>query len=941
MGGPKTETPEDKLSFYRLEIAAALRQLQTSSRGLAHKEAAARLEQYGYNHLAEAHKDPAWRKYIRQYKDLMIVLLLASSILAFTILGDRRTGLILLVLVILNTLIGFTQEFKAEKLMESLEKLVVTRAKALRDGKLTEVDATTLVPGDIVYVEEGDSVPADLRLIEESELATNDFALTGESQPSRKFTHAIASHVELGDRHNIVFMGTTVALGHGYGVVVGTGMQTELGRIASLSADVTSDLSPLQRELNHVAKRVTQGTMVLCTILLPIAIQADLGIKDAILFAIGIASSLIPQGLPAEINTSLAQAADKLVKAKALVKKLSAVESLGATSIICTDKTGTLTKNEMTVEQLFIGKNQYSVTGSGYIANGSVTDTKGKRIPDAALKDIGLFFLTGAFASNARVSGPDDQHAGWYVLGDPTEGALITLANKVGLNPIELDRLYPELKEFSFDSARKRMSSIRRYGPDKQLFLFAKGAPESILEHCEDVWDHGHVRKLTTKERKDILAIHQRQAASAMRNLALAYRVLPSDTDLKQLHLEEAEQHLVYVGMVSMIDPIREDVAEAMVAARDAHIKVAIITGDFATTAQAIAVKAKLADKPEDIKVITGEELRHLTDEQVLGLAIRGGMVFSRVSPEDKLRIVSLVKNSGHIVAVTGDGINDAPALKRADIGVAMGITGTDVAKQSAEIVLLDDSFHTLVGAVQQGRTIFQNIKKGTLSCFTSNMAELVVNLTSLAAAAILGIPLALSVMQILAIDLIAELFPIAALGWDKADHEVMKEQPRNPRVHILNRGAIEDLVVCGLIIGSLAFANYLFAIMRRGVDPTALDTNSLIHMKATTVTYLTIVLCQFANILQRRSTKGFFTRYQFHNKQLWIAFAGSTLCIVAIIYSPVLSPYFRTSPVDAVDWFCALTAAGTFLTIREIQRHSRQHGHTRDQVLHLLQQKG
>jgi len=932
--------PEDKLSFYRLEVSGVLKQLQTTAKGLTNKDATGRLDQYGYNRLAQAHKDPAWRKYIRQFKDLMIVLLLTSSLLAFTVLGDRRTGIILLALVMLNTLIGFTQEFKAEKLMDSLEKLVVTRAKALREGKLTEIDATTLVPGDIVYIEEGDSVPADLRLIEESELATNDFALTGESQPSRKFTHAIASHVELGDRHNIVFMGTTVALGHGYGVVIGTGMQTELGRIASLSADVTSDLSPLQRELNHVAKRVTQGTMVLCTILLPIAIQADLGIKEALLFAIGIASSLIPQGLPAEINTSLAQAADKLVKAKALVKKLSAVETLGATSIICTDKTGTLTKNEMTVEQLFIGKNQYPVTGGGYIANGHVTDAKSKPLAAQTLKDLELFFLAGTFASNARVSAPDDQHAGWYVIGDPTEGALITLANKAGLNPIELDHAYPELKEFAFDSARKRMSSVRQYGPDKQLFLFAKGAPESILEHCDDVWDHGHIRKLTAKERKDILATHQRQATAAMRNLALAYRLLPDKTNPKSLKMEDAENHMVYLGMVSMIDPIREDVAEAMVAARAANIRVAIITGDFATTAQAIAVKAKLADKPEDIKVITGEELRHLTDEQVLGLAIRGGMVFSRVSPEDKLRIVGLVKNSGHIVAVTGDGINDAPALKRADIGVAMGITGTDVAKQSAEIVLLDDSFHTLVGAVQQGRTIFQNIKKGTLSCFTSNLAELVVNLTSLAAAAILGVPLALSVMQILAIDLIAELFPIAALGWDKADHEVMKEQPRNPRLHILNRGSIQDLIICGLIIGSLAFANYLFAIIRRGVDPTALDTNSLIHLQATTVTYLTIVLCQFANILQRRSSKGFFTRYQFHNKQLWIAFAGSTLCIVAIIYSPLLSPYFRTGPLDVVDWLLALGAASTFLAIREIQRYSKKHGHTRDHVLNLLQEK-
>ena len=935
MGGK----PQNRLDFYRLEVAESLRQLESSKDGLDGAQASKQLEQHGPNRLVQIKKDSLWRKYFRQYRDLMIVLLLASSFLAFTILDDPRTGLILFILVVFNTVIGFTQEFKAEKLMESLEKLVVSTAKVRRGGKMVGIDATQLVPGDVVYIEEGDSVPADLRLTEETELATNDFAMTGESQPSRKFTHAIASDVELANRHNLVFMGTTVATGNGYGVVIGTGMQTELGRIASLSQDVAGDLSPLQRELNHVAKRVTQGTMVLCTILLPIAIQADLGFKEAILFAIGIASSLIPQGLPAEINTSLAQAADKLVKAKALVKKLSAVESLGATSIICTDKTGTLTKNEMTVEQLFIGKTQYQVTGSGYVADGHVTTTRGKRLSPQELEDLQLFFAAGAFASNARVSPPDAEHAGWYVLGDPTEGAIVTLVNKAGLNPIELDQKHPELKEFAFDSARKRMSSVREYGSSNQRFVFAKGAPESILEHCDDIWDHGHVRRMNASDKKEILGRHEKQAAHAMRNLALAYRILPADTNLKKLDMETAEDNLVYLGMVSMIDPVREEVAEAMSAARAAHIRVSIITGDFAATAQAIAVKAKLADKPEDIEVVVGEQLRKLSDEQVLSLALRGGVVFSRVSPEDKLRIVGLVKDSGHVVAVTGDGINDAPALKRADIGVAMGITGTDVAKQSAEIVLLDDSFHTLMGAVQQGRTIFQNIKKGTLSCFTSNASELVVNLTSLAAASLFGIPLALSVMQILAVDLIAELFPIAALGWDKADHELMGEKPRNPHEHILNRRSIQDLLFCGLIIGGLAFANYVFYILRAGVDPRALDANSTFHMQATSLTYLTIVLCQFVNILQRRSAKGFFTRYQFHNKALWIALAGSLLCVLNIIYNPAIAPYFRSGPLSAIDWLFAAGAASIFLLIRELQRHSKKHGHTRDHVLHLLQQ--
>ncbi len=936
MGGDNKKTNRD---VYRLSVAEALERLGSSADGLSAARADKLLEDVGPNRLTRIKKDSFIRKYFRQYKDLMIILLLASSFLAFTFLDDQRAAVVLLAIVLFNTIIGFSQEFKAEKLMDSLSKLVVSNANVKRAKKLVEIDATKLVPGDVVYIEEGDRIPADLRLIDENELATNDFALTGESEPSRKFTHAISKSVPLANRHNLVFMGTTVATGNGYGVVFATGMNTELGRIAELGQDIQEDMSPLQYELNHVAKRVTQGTILLCLILLPIAIYSGLGVTGALLFAIGVASSLIPQGLPAEINTSLAQAANKLAKAKALVKKLSSVESLGATSIICTDKTGTLTKNEMTVEQFFIGSQRYEVSGSGYIANGKIKNSSGRELSPAEIDELKLFFISGVFASNARVCPPDEQHNSWYVLGDPTEGSIITLASKAGFNSIDLDQKYPEEKEFAFDSARKLMSSVRQYGTDGLHYVFAKGAPESILDRCEDIWDHGHVRKMTDSDRQKILKLHQSQAENAMRNLAVAYKVLPKNTKPTKLTMKQTESGLTYLGMVSIVDPIREEVANAMSAARRAHIKIAIITGDSSVTARAIAVKAKLATNPNDISVIEGDQLSAMTDQEVLEAAAHGNVVFSRVSPEDKLRIVSLVKYSGRVVAVTGDGINDAPALKRADIGVAMGISGTDVAKQSADIVLLDDSFSSLISAVQHGRTIFQNIKKSTLSVFTSNGAELVVNLLSLSVAALLGIPLALSVMQILAIDLIAELFPIAALGWDKPDRELMKEKPRDPKNHILNKAAVYDLIFCGLIIGSLAFANYILYIFRHGVDPRALDANSLFHMQATSLTYLTIVLCQFTNILQRRSVKGFFTRYQFHNKQLWIAFGASMMCVINIIYNPMIAPYFRSGPLSAVDWLFALAAAGIFLTIREVQRHTKKHGYTRKDLLSLIQE--
>ncbi len=906
------------LDFYRLTPDETISELHTSEQGLTGTEASERLQQFGGNILNVA-KNSSWlTTYLRQFRDLMILLLLGSSFLSFY-LNDSRTGVVLVALVLFNTTIGFLQEFKAEKLMESLEKLVVAKASVYRDGTLIEVPSAELVVGDVVYVQEGDSVPADVRVLSEDELSTNDFALTGESNPTRKFVHAISAEVPLGNRQNLCFMGTTVATGHGNAVVISTAMHTELGRIASLSQDTKHEDSPLQKEMNNIATRVTQGTVVLCVVLLPLAIKSGLNVREAFLFAIGIASSIIPQGLPAEINTALARAANKLVKARALVKKLSAVETLGATSVILTDKTGTLTKNQMTVEQFQIGSDVYAVTGRGYEPTGEISKDS-KPLTKDELDKISLFFVTGALASNAHINQPDNEHAVWYCIGDPTEGATVALAMKSGLNPASLDAKYPELKEFAFDSARKRMSSIRAYGEHEELYAFVKGASESILDRCTEIWDGTQVRAINASDKKRILEQNTLLASTAMRNLAFAYRVLPVGSDPKKLIMDDTESQLTWLGMVSMIDPLREEVPDAMEAARTAHIKVSIVTGDYAVTAQAIAARAKLTANAESI-VVSGEELQKLSDTQVLNLARQGGVIFSRVAPEDKLRIVGLVRESGRVVAVTGDGINDAPALKRADIGVAMGLTGTDVAKQSAEIVLLDDSFNTLINSVQEGRTIFQNIKKGTLSCFTSNSAELVVNLISLACATLLHVPLAMSVMELLAIDMVAELFPIAALGWDRADGDLMHDKPRNPHDHILNRSAIIDLLWCGVLIGGFAFLNYIWFYYRHNANPGAVVTGSDLHMQATALTYLTIVICQLCNILQRRSREGLFSRYQLHNKQLWMAMTLSLFCVANIIYNPWIAPYFQAKALSLTDWMYALAAAAIFISIREIQR--------------------
>jgi Ca2+-transporting ATPase len=703
-------------------------------------------------------------------------------------------------------------------------------------------------------------------------------------------------------------------------------MNTELGRIASLSQVTTTDSSPLQKEMNNLAKRLVQGTVILAVVLTLVALKAKFGVHDALLFAIGIAAAMIPNGLAAEVNITLAQTAGRMAKARALVKKLSAVETLGATNVILTDKTGTLTKNEMTVTSLLIGKTPYDVTGTGYETNGSVVDAKGKPLGDKALQELRLFFETAAMASNAHVNPPDDQHATWYVVGDPTEGALITLARKAGVDPAKLDEQYDEIKEFQFDSARKLMSSVRRY--NGKIVVFAKGAPEAILDRSTNIYDHTFERRLTLGDRKRLTEHNDKLAKQAMRNLAFAYRILPPRTDLKNLQMDRIEQDFTFLGMVSMLDPLREQVPAAMIAARGAHIKVSVVTGDNPTTAQAIARHAELADDPDDVTIVLGDELGQLADSQILQLVEKGGTVFSRVAPEDKLRIVEIAKQSGRVVAVTGDGINDAPALKRADIGVAMGKTGTDVAKDAAEIVLLDDSFSTLVGAVEQGRLTFRNIHKAARCALTDNAGELFVILISLVGQAVFHVPLAITAIQILAIDIIAEMFPITALGWDSAQRNLMHDKPRSLSDHIINKKAVMEFVSFGLLSASLAYLNFLFFFGRRGISPVHIDEHSTLYFKATILTYVTIVLCQFVNLMLVRSDEheSFFTRYIWSNKKLLVAFAISFFCIANILYNPWVSPYFHAGPLTFADIASAVGIACIYFTIRLFQRHTRKH---------------
>ncbi|WP_127476592.1 cation-translocating P-type ATPase [Microbacterium sulfonylureivorans] len=922
--GDHTSLPTDPAATdaYLLDEDDVLDRFGSRRGGLTSDEVAEHRAAFGDNVIVEVHSESLALRFLRQFKDWIIILLLAcAAITAY--LGDALTSVVLVLLVLINTSIGFFQEYRSGKTMEALQHLSLSLCQVERDGVLTELDSTELVVGDVVLLAEGAAVPADIRLIEASAFSTNEFALTGESDPTRKYSHRIATEVAVAEQHNTAHAGTTVATGEAVGVVVATGTRSELGRIARLAEAAPQTSSPLQREMGHIGRIITYAAVTLSLALLVVAVWADLPLHEAVLFAVGFASAVIPQGLPAEVNTALAQAAAALAESKTLVKRLSAVETLGSTEVICTDKTGTLTKNEMTVTEIVAAGRDFVAHGTGYEPTGDIRPTAADPFDRDRLV---AFLLVGVLASDARLLPPDDEHRSWHVLGDPTEGALLTVAAKAGIDPQRERAAHRRLREFPFDSARKLMTTIRT-APDGAVTAYVKGAPESVVARASRIDEGGSIRPITEVDRQEFLAAHIRSSDRGLRNLAYATRPA-TDSDVEAVDPQLVESDLILLGFVSMVDPIRDQVPEAMRRAIDARIKVNIITGDFARTAEAVARKAGL-DHDHGMVVVTEQQLRAMSDDEVLARALDGGTVFSRVDPTDKTRIVELVKRSGRVVAVTGDGINDAPALRHASIGVAMGASGTDVAKEAAEIVLLDDSFSTLVRAVEQGRVIYANISKGVISCLTSNAAELVVNMASLILATVAGLPLAINVMQILAIDLLGELLPIAALGRDPEEGSVMKRPPRDPKARIVNLRSIRDLLYVGSIMGVLAIGNYLLFYEREGSSPFAGPVDPSSVAGATTMTYVTVLVCQLFNITQRRSEGGLFTRYTLSNPTYWIACAAGVAIMLAIVYVPWLQAAFKTGPLAPMDWAFVMAAAAIFVAVREGGRLLRQRRRT------------
>jgi P-type Ca2+ transporter type 2C len=909
----KNQKTQEKF-FYQISAEEAVKRLKTDpKKGLTSAEVAKRLLKYGQNELREGKRQPYIFRFFAQFKDLLIIVLIVAAILSYY-LGDYRGGTILLIIVFVNAVIGFYQEYKAEKILERLKNIIKAKAVVIRGGKEIQIQQHEIVPGDLVYLEEGEAIPADIRLISSEGFFTNDFILTGESLPQEKFADlVIKKTTTLTNQDNSVFMGVTVAKGNAYGVVYATGMETAIGRIAHTSETITRNISPLQKEMNAVAKTLTKiaGIIALVIFAINFILKAGSGenmktiIQLSFLFAIGVAAACVPQGLPTQVSVALSLGVGRMAEKKAIVKKLSSVETLGSTTVICSDKTGTLTKNEMTITHCYFWGRVLDITGDGYDPKGAITE-KGKKLKKEDLKNFKQLFEDGFLASNGRVESPDKEHKSWYAIGDPTEAAFTPLAIKAGLDPDTLDKNFPIVQEIPFDSERKRMTIIRKH--KGRLIAYMKGGLTSVLRSCAHINHEGKVIPLTGKIKKELENKSQGFASHSLRVLALAYRDFPASS--KQFSIGESEKDFIFAGFVAMIDPPRIGVKEAVENAYKAGIRIMMITGDSPVTAKAISDRIGLRVDNGTMPVFTGDDIKLISDEKLKKILKSKSVIFSRVSPQDKYRLVTLLKGMGDVVAVTGDGVNDTLSLKKSDIGVAMGKMGSEVAKEASEMVLLDDNFHTLVIAIKEGRTIFQNLRKTILANIAANNAELTCVLLGFIGVA-MGFPIPITAVQILAIDMAGEILPLTALTFDPGEKEIMEKPPRDLNEHVINLKSFLRVLFYGFWMGLAGFFTFMMIYRFGG--------GSLESARAGT--YFTIIICQFINILSSRSEKTIFTGYLFTNPQLWGAMLISILLITGFIYIPVIAIWFGFGAISAHDLIYPAIGAGTLLFWHEVRK--------------------
>ena len=888
--------------WHAMGVGEALEKLQTSRDGLQHEEAKRRLMEFGPNELVEKKKISPLKIFASQFKNFLILILLAAVAIS-AVIGEFIDAIVIFAIVIACAILGFVQEYRAERLMDALKRMAAAKARVIRGGEEIEIPARELVPGDIIVLRAGDRISADSRLIEALNLKADEAPLTGESVPVEKQTESTKKDATVGDRKNMVFMGTDATYGRGKAVVVATGMNTEFGKIAEMVQAVEEPPTPLESRLEKMGKFLVWILIITCAIVTVVGIARGQPIMKMFILGVALAVAAVPEALPAVVTVALAIGMQRMAKRNAIVRKLPAVETLGCTTVICSDKTGTLTRNEMTVRRLFVNDKTIAVTGEGYEPKGEfwIESSNEKHVISDPQKDdsIALLLRIATLCNDARLKSTD---GAWTIEGDPTEGALTVAAAKAGIQE-KLNTQYPRIGEVPFTSERKLMSTVHTT-PEGKKVAYVKGAPEVILEKCAFVFKKGEKRKLSQTEKEAILDINKKMASEALRMLGMAYKELPDTKE--RFPQEDVENNLIFVGLTGMIDAPREEAIEAVKKCKRAGIKVIMITGDNKDTAMAVGKELGLNGG----RVMTGAEIDIISDEE-LEKIVEDISIYARVSPEHKMRIVKALKRRGHIVAMTGDGVNDAPALKNSDIGVAMGITGTDVAKEASDIVLVDDNFATIVAAVEEGRGIYDNIKKYLVYLLSCNVAEILIIFT---AVGIIGLPLPLVAVQLLWVNLLTDGLPALALGVDPTDPDIMDRPPRDPKESVFTR-SIKTLIVgmaAIILLGILPLFYWAY-----GGDPSKL-------IKAQTMAFTALVMFEMFNVFNCKSEKhSIFKVGPFSNRFLVAAVISSIFIQLIVVYVPFFNVLLDTVPLGLLDWVLILAISSTVLVGVEIGKRA------------------
>jgi len=913
--------------IYNFSLAEILKKFSVSENGLSTEEAKKRLKVYGPNKI-EKKNNWRWAKMVgHQFDDALVWILLVAAGLAL-FFGEMRDVAIIGMIILINATIGFFQEWKAERILDHIQKLTSDKATVFRNGKKIEIDSVEIVPGDVIFVSSGDNVPADGYILESYNLHTNSFVFTGESKPEGKVAKAISEEdLSVADVDNMIFSGEQVTMGEARAVVVGTGLNTELGKIANLATEVKDELTPLQKKIRILGKDVSILAVAIAVAVMIAGSLYHMSLYQNFLFALAVAVAVVPEGLPAALSVALSFGMRRLLKVNVLAKKLIAVETLGSVNVICTDKTGTITKNELMVTKIILDEKEIVVSGEGYEPKGDFS-VGGQKVDPKNIPNLELLLKIATLCNDAALVYPVrkketlnnnenpvfsngvNEKNNFKIAGDPTEGALVVTARKYNPDEKYFERGERKIDENPFESERMRMSVVFENKKENEIFSYVKGSPDVLLGLSPKKLTEEGIVPFSDAEKLKIKKIYDAMSGEALRVLAFAYR--PLDNIDKKNYQIESEQDLIWVGMMAMIDPPRKDVAEAIKECRESGIKVIMITGDYEITAAAIARQVGLLNS--NVKnnfVINGKELNLLKDGEILQRIKSGTSVFARITPEQKLRIAGIIKKSGAVIAMTGDGVNDAPALKRADIGVAMGIIGTDVSKEAADMILLDDNFASIVSAIKEGRTIYQNIRKFIYYVFVANAGEFLTAVFG----ALLFIPAPITAVQILAIDLGVDVLPSFALGLEPPEPGMMKKKPQSADGRLIGTLGFWRLVYVGMIMATGGIIAFLWSMTRGGWHfGQPIDFSSALYIKSTAATYAVLAMAQMANLLQARSeTLSVFAIGFFKNKYIIGAILFSVGLLFAFLYVPFFQKNLHMAPLDHWDW---LIVAGATLTV-------------------------